>query len=589
MQEVKRPPHTARRGGQWWYRRRVPADLKPFIHRGEYRESLRTSDIEVARTRAALRDAEVALEFEAARAKLKAQRAQEPAKPQLPDILSADAMHYIREAVRAHVLEQDEAVRMDRPSPDSLDEYEGVRGDQFEETASALTSGRVGVDPYARDRVAGLIKAIGLPVDPDSPSWDTAAFKAVEGMHIALRDIRERMRGEYVPTPTPPEVPAVLRTAPAPAPAAAPSLLLGKVMDDYLLNLRETGFKRKVRRCLQLFGEMVGRDLPVSELRQITVTTFLRDICKLPNEWARRFDKGESIQALLAEGAQRVMSPTTYNDNYRAPLGTFLAAAARDHGDEGFPTRTVDGIEYSGNRVADEDQQRALRDDELRTLFEGEAFLTIARDPKQEALYWFSVLMLYTGARPREVCQTNPQVDFGQEDGHWYVDFDERSAAGKGVVKSIKTGEARRIPLHPELVRLGFPQYLERVKAAGADRLFPTWRVKQGNPYTAHYELFGNLLRTVGLYTRTAPPGELVTGAYTLRKTFITQCRNQGVVSKEITGHSDGTTTAIQDRHYIFGPEPFAKKLQELRKVAMPVQPPARKDAQGTASGTQQC
>lgn len=62
-----------------------------------------------------------------------------------------------------------------------------------------------------------------------------------------------------------------------------------------------------------------------------------------------------------------------------------------------------------------------------------------------------------------------------------------------------------------------------------------------------------------------------MTGAYTLRKTFITQCRNQGVVSKELTGHSDGSTTAIQDRHYVFGPEPFHKKLAQLSKLEMPV------------------
>lgn len=563
---MKRPPHAERRGGQWWYRRRVPADLVPFIGRAEYRESLRTPDIEVARTRAALRDAEVAIEFEAARSQLKAQQAP---KPQLPEDLSPQVLRFISDAVRERALQEDDEERMSRPTRDDLDAYESIRGDQFEDTSEALRRGRAGVGQYERRRVERLLHDIGVSVAPESPAWDAAAFKATEGLNRALHDIRRRMRGEYVATPSAPEKPDEL----APPVAVSPPvpLTLGRVIDGYLSNLRETGFTRKVRRCLQLFGEMVGRELAVTELRQITITNFLRDICKLPNEWARRFDKGETIAALMAARAERVMSPTTYIDNYRAPLGTFLAAAARDHGDEGFPLRTVDGIEYSGNRVADEDQQRALREDEMRALFEGEAFAAIAADPAQEPLYWFSLVMLFTGARPREVCQANPQVDFGKEEQHWYMDLNDKSPAGKGVKKTIKTGEARRIPLHPELVRLGFPAYFERVRTAGADRLFPTWRVKQGNPYTAQYALFGDLLRAVGLYTREAAPGELVTGAYTLRKTFITQCRNQGVVSKEITGHSDGTTTAMQDRHYIFGPEPFRKKLAELRKLVMPV------------------
>lgn len=210
-------------------------------------------------------------------------------------------------------------------------------------------------------------------------------------------------------------------------------------------------------------------------------------------------------------------------------------------------------------------------------MFEGEAFVRLSHDRKGEPLYWLLVVMLFTGARPREVCQLNPQVDFGVVGADWYIDLDDKTPAGAGVKKSIKTGEARRIPLHPELVRLGFPEYLNRLRKEGADRLFPSWRVKQGNPFTAHYDLVAEHLKEVGLYTRTAPPGEQVTGAYALRKTFVTQCRNQGVVSKEITGHRDGKTTAIQERHYVFGQEPFLNKLRELQKLRMPVNIPRHK------------
>ena len=86
-------------------------------------------------------------------------------------------------------------------------------------------------------------------------------------------------------------------------------------------------------------------------------------------------------------------------------------------------------------------------------------------------------------------------------------------------------------------------------------------------------------MKDVGLYDDKAPPGKVVLGAYVMRKTFITLCRNQYVVSKEITGHSDGTTTAIQDRSYIFGPEPFARKLAELGKYRLPVKIPVRQAA----------
>lgn len=237
---------------------------------------------------------------------------------------------------------------------------------------------------------------------------------------------------------------------------------------------------------------------------------------------------------------------------------------------------SVAHFKYTGNRLPEEDQQRPLTDAELVTLFEGDEFKSVAADPKREPLYWMLVVMLFTGARPREVCQLNPQVDFGKMDDHWFIDLDENTPAGKDVKKSIKTGETRRLPLHTELVRLGLPAYLQRIKDAGGDRMFPSWRVKGGNPFSAHYRPLQALLKAVGLYTREAPPGEQVTGVYVLRKTFITQCRNQGVVSKEITGHSDGLTTTLQDRRYIKGEEPLQRKVELLSKLVSPVNVPMR-------------
>lgn len=574
VSDVRKPPYTEKRGGQWQYRRRVPDELVPFIGRREYRESLRTPDIEIARTRAALRNAEVAVEFEQARRQLQAQ----PHVPVIADELADDVARYIREAVRVWKLDEDESQRQSRSSDSDNAAYDFINDDLFRDTVEALQTGATTIGPEARSRMAALLETIGVAVAQNSPAWDVAAYKATEGLNQALADIGKRRKGRHVVTPEMPALPLSLRPPPIANEKVAGDqvLTLGTVIGRYVDGLPENEFKRKVRRCLQLFAEMVGRDTEVTELRQLAVTVFLRDICKLPHQWARRFDAGESIRDMMEEEPEKVMSPTTYEHNYRAPLGTFLKAAARDYGDDGFRSLTTEGIRYTGNREAGEDQQRALIGSELKTLFEGEAFARIASDPEAEPLYWLMVVSLFTGARPRELCQINPQHDFGQEGDHWFIDITKDTPAGKGVKKSIKTNEARRIPLHRELIRLGFHEYLKKVKAQGAGRLFPTWRVKGGNPFAAHYKLPADLLREVGLYTDDARPGAQVTGVYVLRKTFITACRNQGVVSKEITGHSDGSTTAMQDRHYIFGQEPFQRKCRELEKLVMPVRLPLR-------------
>jgi len=412
-----------------------------------------------------------------------------------------------------------------------------------------------------------FLHAAEIPYTRSEPNFRALVFEfatAIDG-EFTKPSARRLYGREAVP---PPPLPKGKATMPK-------RLTLGGVIERHLKTIKQSGYTRKVERCLILFREMVGADTPVASIRQLHVTDFLRDICRLPSDWATRFDRGlATIPEMLASSPGEVMSPTTYKDNYRAPLKAFLRDARRDYGDEGFPALIVDGVEYVGDREAGEDEQRALTIPELQKLFEGSGFAAVAADSEQEAMYWLPILALYTGARPRELCQLNPQCDFGTVEGIPYLDFDKTSPAGQGVVKTIKTGEARRIPLHPELVRLGFPEYLNRMKGQGADRLFPTFRVKKGNPFEVAGALFTDFLKAEGLYDNAAPPGRQVLGMYVMRKSFITHASNQRVVSREITGHSDDTR--VQRRHYITEPEPLRLKAAELRKLVLPVKIPMR-------------
>ncbi|WP_341914635.1 hypothetical protein [Polaromonas sp. YR568] len=342
-----------------------------------------------------------------------------------------------------------------------------------------------------------FLHAAAIPYTRAEPNFRALVFEFATALDTEFsKPGTRRLYGREAVAPPP------LPEAPQSAAAPPAQLTLGTVVERHLrkANQKKSQYTRKVVRCLTLFREVIGADTPVTAIRQLHVTDFLGDICKLPSDWARRFDKGTvTIAAMLAEDTAEVISPLTYTDNYRAPLKAFLRDSRRDYGDEGFPVLIVDGIEYSGDRMAGEDKQRALSVPELKTFFEGPRFAAMAVSPEQECMYWFSTLLLFTGARPRELCQTNPQVDFGQEEDHWYIDLDLHTAAGKGIVKTIKTGEERRIPIHPELIRLGFPEYVQRLKASGADRLFPAFRVKKGNPFEAAGDGFTALLKDMVL------------------------------------------------------------------------------------------
>jgi integrase len=69
--------------------------------------------------------------------------------------------------------------------------------------------------------------------------------------------------------------------------------------------------------------------------------------------------------------------------------------------------------------------------------------------------FWIPLLALYTGARLEELCQL-VAGDIQEFKGIWVVDINEWDE-----FKSIKTGERRKVPIHPFLLELGFHRYAE--------------------------------------------------------------------------------------------------------------------------------
>lgn len=409
------------------------------------------------------------------------------------------------------------------------------------EVLSAQGAG--GLAPVAE----AFLTAAGIAYDRTHASFRAFVFEFAAAIdeHYTEPSAR-RLSGRHVAPPPLPE-----------APQSAPVVLtLGTVITDYMASLPQNQYRRKIELCLKMFREKVGAAFPVSDMEQEHVQQFLLMVCRLPRDAGTRYQqKGETLAQLLAYEADdedvEVIAESTFRDNYRATLAKFLRLAYRDLKKRGFPDLSAD-YPYTGDRNGVQNKQRNLRAAELVRLFNGADFNAIAQDPNQEARYWLPVIGLYTGARPREICQLNPQCDWGTEEGVWYLDFNANKQAGKGVKKSIKTGEARLVPLHPELVRLGLPEYLERMKAAGADRLFPSFRVKGGNPYMAAGADFTELLRVTGLYDDVTK-GEKVTGMYVFRKTFATNGDRQGVKVEPFIGHGESGKTIAQES-YIMSP-----------------------------------
>ncbi|KWF80075.1 hypothetical protein WL93_24415 [Burkholderia diffusa] len=152
-----------------------------------------------------------------------------------------------------------------------------------------------------------------------------------------------------------------------------------------------------------------------------------------------------------------------------------------------------------------------------------------------EAGYWIPLLGLYTGARVEELCQLAPD-DVYEEAGHWCAQFVYNAERGQRV-KNL--GSIRRIPVHADLIRLGFVKYVQ--SRQGTSRLFDLAVDRHGKASSSWVKWFGTYLRSVCGVTNTRMT------FHSFRHSFKDACRSAGIsreVSDALTGHSDGSASS---------------------------------------------
>ncbi len=107
------------------------------------------------------------------------------------------------------------------------------------------------------------------------------------------------------------------------------------------------------------------------------------------------------------------------------------------------------------------------------------------------AAYWIPLLGLYSGARCSELCQLRTD-DIKKESGVWMMQINDGDPTQR-----IKTNAARRsIPLHAELLRLGFIQYSKSITQGS---LWPKLPKREGKAGGYFSQFFGELRAELGI------------------------------------------------------------------------------------------
>ncbi len=145
--------------------------------------------------------------------------------------------------------------------------------------------------------------------------------------------------------------------------------------------------------------------------------------------------------------------------------------------------------------------------------------------------HWLPLLALFTGARLRELGQLHV-ADVREEDGVHYLALE----GGEGKRFKNKSSR-RRMPLHPELIRLGFLQYVEAQRKAGHTRLFHQLRGTRFGLTDEWSKYWGKHARQLGITDSRKV-------FHSFRHGFKDACRaavNDEEVRDYLTGHSNGS------------------------------------------------
>ena len=231
----------------------------------------------------------------------------------------------------------------------------------------------------------------------------------------------------------------------------------------------------------------------------------LRDLlCELPMFVGRQKETaGKSIRDAVAIGRKLglpVLQPKTINDGYLLHISSIFGWAVRE---QWMHSNPFTGLTVH-DPVADEDRRDPFTPAQLQTLLSQHHWATpFETETGRPGAYWVPLLCLFHGLRNGEAAGLRVE-DVGEDEGHPVLHI--RPYDGR----AIKTESSRgTLPIHPELIRMGFLQYVQHRAARREVLLFPEGTAngrgqvaaKLGERFSKHVKSLGFEGRKLGMHS----------------------------------------------------------------------------------------
>jgi integrase len=312
---------------------------------------------------------------------------------------------------------------------------------------------------------------------------------------------------------------------------------------------------------LEEFVEIVG-DIDISSITKKEVSYYIDVQTKLPPNRRKSPKYRElSIQQLVEKNLPEKETQTPQNINKRlTKLSVFANWGVR----QGLLfSNPFSGMKFSVKKQPH--SRKPFTAEDLRIILDPETYhkwtvnfqhkFMPNRSTHQLPYYWIFLLGIFSGMRTNEMCQLR-LIDIKKVENIWFI-FVEDSEETR-----VKTENAiRKVPVHPQLIDMGFVDYVSKLKRSKKDRVF--WELKEDRDgFASHVSRHFNerFLPTVGIWEKYTKV------LYCTRHTFINKLYTERVdenVIKTLVGHEKGFTMKQ------YGGDPFTPEVlrEEISKV----------------------
>lgn len=270
------------------------------------------------------------------------------------------------------------------------------------------------------------------------------------------------------------EEPAQAPAAPCVPPVAASSFL-SEAIDDFMAeHSRQWPDKTsgQYRSYLAILMEYLGPDRRLSAITKQDASEVKKVLQLLPaSRNTKPSLKGLPLSEVVKVKGHKTISPKTINSHIALYRRFFVWAERHGHA----PHIVFDGMKVPKAKSAPTDR-KPFTVAQSRQIY---AELTVNQSGlvRSDSHKWGALLGMFTGARLNEICQLE-MTDIQQEGGIWFLNITDEGDNNK----SVKANASRRkVPLHAELIRVGFLDFVETRK--GGARLFPDFSFSKNGGY----------------------------------------------------------------------------------------------------------